>query len=199
MSSKDCFGCAGLKNAQYCVFNKQCSKEEYEGLVSRIIEHMKQCGEYGEFFPVSLSPFAYNETIAQEYFPFTREQILERGWRWRDEIDETPKVQKVIPASQLPDSIDAVADDILNWAIECEATKRPFKIVKQELDFYRKMHLPLPHFHPDERHRRRMQLRNPRKLWKRACVKCGKEIQTTYAPDRPEKVYCEECYLATVY
>lgn len=44
-----------------------------------------------------------------------------------------------------------------------------------------------------------MALRNPRKLWKRQCGKCGKEIQTTYSPERPETVYCEGCYLSVVY
>ena len=28
---------------------------------------------------------------------------------------------------------------------------------------------------------------------------CDLVIQTTYAPDRPEKIYCEECYLKEVY
>ena len=127
-------------------------------------------------------------------------------------MEEASSAAKVISAVQLPDSIVDVPDDILNWAIECEATKRPFKIIKQELEFYRKMRLPVPRFHPDERHRRRMALRNPRKLWQRQCQKCQKDIQTTYAPDRPavrgseepsgsrgEIVYCEECYLKAVY
>ena len=26
------------------------------------------------------------------------------------------------------------------------------------------------------------------------CAKCGKEIKTSYAPDRPETVYCKQCY-----
>ena len=32
-SSKDLFGCAGLRNAQYCIFNKQYSEDEYNELV----------------------------------------------------------------------------------------------------------------------------------------------------------------------
>jgi hypothetical protein len=198
-NSKNCFGCVGLHHKQYCILNKQYTKEEYEKLVPKIIEHMQETGEWGEFFPISLSLFAYNETVAQEYFPLTKEEVLKRGWKWRDEKDEMPKVSKVIPASKLPDSIDAVPDDILNWAIECEVTKRPFRIIKQEFEFYRKMRLPIPHFHPDERHLRRMALRNPRKLWKRACMKCQKPMETTYAPECPEVVYCEECYLKEVY
>jgi len=154
---------------------------------------------FGEFFPAEQSPFAYNETTAMEYFPLTEEEVLRRGLKWKNQTDEPPKVDRIIPAHQLPNAIDDIPDDILNWAIECKATGRPFRIIKQELDLYRAMRLPIPHLHPDERHRRRMALRNPRKLWQRKCAKCGKEIRTTYAPERPEIVYCEACYLAEVY
>jgi hypothetical protein len=194
------FGCEGIHSqSQYCILNKQYTQEEYEKLMPRIIEHMKETGEWGEFFPVALSPFAYNETVAQEYFPMTKKEVLAKGWKWRDQIDEAPDVEKTIPAEKLPALIKDIPDDILNWAIECEETKKPFKILKQELAFYRKMNLPIPHFHPDERHKRRMASRNPRKLWKRECGKCGLEIETTYAPEKPEKVYCEKCYLKEVY
>jgi hypothetical protein len=195
----DCFGCIGLKKKRYCILNKQYTKEEYEALVPKIIEKMKADGEWGEFFPVTMSPFAYNETVAQEYFPMKKEEVLARGWKWRDQTDEMPKVERIIPAAQLPDAIDDIPDNILNWAIECESTKRPFKIIKQEMEFYRQMRLPVPRLHPDERHRRRMSLRNPRKLWDRECAKCRKPIATSYAPERPEIVYCEECYLKEVY
>ncbi|MCX6807789.1 MAG: hypothetical protein NTZ80_03270, partial [Patescibacteria group bacterium] len=78
-------------------------------------------------------------------------------------------------------------------------TKKPFRIIKQELDFYRKHNLPLPKRHPDQRHKDRLSLRNPRKLWHRTCNKCNISIQTSYSPDRSETVYCEKCYLETVY
>jgi len=197
---EDSFGCDGIHSkGKYCILNKQYTKEEYEELVPKIIEHMKSTEEWGEFFPMSISPFAYNETVAQEYFPMTKAEVISKGWKWRDEEDEIPEVEKIIPAEKLPDKIEDIPDDVLNWAIKCEATNRPFRIVKQELEFYRKMNLPIPHLHPDERHKRRMELRNPRKLWKRDCDKCGKEMETTYAPERPERVFCEECYLKEVY
>lgn len=194
-----CFGCLGLHKKSYCILNKQYTKEQYERLMPVIIEHMQNGKEFGEFFPAKHSPFAYNETPAQEYFPMERDKVLQHGWAWREQRDEMPKVEKVIPATSLPDSIADIPDDILHWAIQCDATKRPFRIIRQELEFYRSMHLPVPHLHPDERHRRRMALRNPRHLWKRKCMKCGKGIETTYAPERPEKIYCEECYLKEVY
>jgi hypothetical protein len=198
-NSKNIFGCSGMKKHAYCILNKQYTEKVYNELVPKIIEHMQGTGEWGEYFPPSCSPFAYNESIAQENFPLTKDEVLTRGWCWSDYQQPLPKVEKTIPAHDLPSAIEQTPDDILNWAIECEATKRLFKIIKQELDFYRRMKLPVPHLHPDERHRLRMALRNPRKLWHRNCDKCQKPIETSYSPGRPEVVYCEQCFLETVY
>ena len=198
--SSNLFGCIGLrKKNQYCILNKQCTKEEYEELVPKVIAHMQSTREWGQFFPQYLSPHAYNETIAYGYYPLTETEVNSRGWGWREETDEMPKMEKVIPGDSLPETIDQTPEDVLNWAILCKISTRPFKIIKQELEFYRQMQLPLPRLHPDERYRRRMACRNPRKLWRRKCSKCGKEMETTYGPERPEIVYCEECYLAAVY
>ncbi|MDD5740092.1 MAG: hypothetical protein PHO20_04990, partial [Candidatus Peribacteraceae bacterium] len=198
-TGSDMCGCVCMKPGKYCVLNKQCTKEEYEKLVPKVIALMQKHGEWGEFFPAGIAPFAYNETTAQIYFPLTHAEAKKRGFPWREEKEEKLAVSKTIPASQLPSSIDAIPDDILNWAIICPATSRPFRVVKRELEFYRSNHLPVPHFHPDERHSRRMALRNPRRLWSRNCMKCRKPIETTYSSDRPEIVYCEECYLKEVY
>ncbi|MBI1812379.1 hypothetical protein HYR82_01180 [Candidatus Peregrinibacteria bacterium] len=197
--SNNCFGSVGLRKGQYCILNRQYTKEEYEELGPKIIAHMRKNNEWGEFFPASMSPFGYNETIAQEHYPLSEFDASKKGFLWREVREEIPKVEKIVSAKALPALIVDVPDDILNWAIECEATKRPFRVIKQELAFYRTMGLPVPRLHPDERHRRRMALRNPRKLWNRTCAKCGKGIETSYSPERPEIVYCEECYLKEVY
>ena len=165
--------------------------------------------DYGEFFPPELSPFAYNETIAQEYFPLTKEQAIEKGYKWKDpETKDRPK--PTIKADDLPDHIKDVKDNILDQVIECSNYGSPtsiisqctgvFKIIPQELEFYRKMNLPLPRYCPNCRHYHRIQQRNPLKLYKRKCMNkgCDTEFQTTYAPDRPEIVYCEKCYLKEV-
>jgi hypothetical protein len=34
------FGCVGLRNKKYCILNKQYTKEEYEELIPKIIQHM---------------------------------------------------------------------------------------------------------------------------------------------------------------
>ncbi len=192
--TKNCFWCTGLVWKQYCILNKQYTKQEYEELVPRIIDHIKKTQEWGEFFPMSISPFGYNETFASLYYPMTQSKVEERWWNWSSYEAPLPKVDKIIPANKLPKDIKQIPDDILNWAIECEVTKKPFRVIRQELEFYRKHKLPIPKRHPDQRHIDRMKLRNPRKLYDRNCDKCSKDMQTSYAPERPEKVYCEACY-----
>ncbi len=174
LGCQNCFGCDGLKYKRYCILNKQYSRIEYEELIPRIIKLMGQ--QWGEFFNPSISPFAYNESVANEYYPLTREEALKKGLRWAEET---------IPGSERP----------IEDSIKCEVTGRPFKITQQESMFYRNHQLPLPRRHPDQRHFDRMALRTPRKLYSRLCAKCNKAIQTTYAPERSETVYCKECYI----
>jgi len=199
--SSNLFGCVWLRNKQYCILNKQYTQKEYEELVPKIIEQMKKNNERWEFLHPSLSAFGYNETIAMEYFPLSKDEALKR-WYKRQEQEypiNIPENAQTINAQDLPKNIQDVVDDILNNVILCEITGKPFRIIKSELEFYRKHNLPLPRKHPDQRHLERMQLRNPRKLWKRKCAKCEKAIQTTYAPERPEIIYCEECYAKEIY
>ncbi|MDP2103544.1 MAG: hypothetical protein Q8K26_01325 [Candidatus Gracilibacteria bacterium] len=162
----DCFGCIGLRNHEsYCILNKQYTREEYEKLVPQIIEHMRcetstlgvrETGEWGEPFPPKLSSFGYNESVAHIFRPLTRDDAIEEGFRWSDYETPFPKVEKIIPAAKLPEDISKIPDDILNWAIECEVTGKPFRIIKQELEFYRKHNLPIPRQHPEQRHLERL-------------------------------------------
>ncbi len=202
-NTKNSFGCVCTDNISYSILNKQYSKEEYEKLVPKIIEHMKSTGEWGEFFPIELSPFAYNETVAQEYFTLSKEEVLSRGWKWRDEAPpQSPstrgKLNEVNQGEGISDNIADIPDSITQEILVCEGCKKNYQIQKQELKFYRKMELPIPRNCPNCRHSARMKLRNPRQLWNRKCDKCSAEIETTFAPERPESVYCEKCYLECV-
>ena len=196
---KHCIGCTGLRHKDYCILNKQYTKEEYEELAPKVIEHMKSTGEWGSFWPYEHLPFAYNESAAMDYFPMKKEDAISLGYRWKDTKEEVPDVEKIIDADKLPDAIADVPDDILNWAIRCANTGKAFRIIKKELDFYRRMKLPIPRICPDERLKKRMNMRNPYLLFDRKCAKCTKEIRTSYSSEREEAVYCEECYLKEVY
>jgi hypothetical protein len=194
-ASQHCFGCVSLHQKKYCILNKQYTPEAYEKLKTKIINHMKKTGEWGEFFPIEISPFGYNETIAQEYFPLAKNKAFEKGYRWHN---EEPSAKYNGPTYKVPEIINDVEDEILDKILTCSATGKNYRIVKPELDFYRNMHLPIPTICPDERHQQRMKLRNPRQLYNRQCSECQTKIQTTYAPDRSEKVLCEKCYLKVI-
>ncbi len=224
------FGCYGLRSKQYCILNKQYSKEEYEALFPRVKAQMSempyrdrvgQVYGYGEFFPPEIMPFAYNETIAQEYFPLTKAEAEARGYSWKD--PETRQYAATLRSEDLPDHIRDASDSLPQETIACAHSgdckhqcSTAFRIIPPELRFYRKLNLPLPRLCPNCRHYERLVQRNPMRLWARRCQcsgtgsangsyrntsshshganPCPSEFQTSYAPDRPEIVYCESCY-----
>jgi len=213
------FGCISLKKAKYCILNKQCTNEEYEVLLSRIKQQMQEIPyvdkkgrvyKYGEFFPPEFSPFGYNDTLAQEFFPKTINEVKEQGWRWQDPVERDLHI--TIKTEEVPDDISNTDDSILQATIECahkkqcnEACTGAFKIVEAELAFHRSHKLALPRICVKCRAFERVRRRNPLRLWHRNCMcdgeghshgteKCPNEFETSYAPDRPEIIYCEQCY-----
>jgi hypothetical protein len=208
----DLFGCIGLRQKQYCILNRQYSKEEYESLVPKLIEHMRKTCQWGEYFPVEDSPFTYNETIAADDCKLSQEEVMHRGWRWMDVAEEMPEADTLVSSFVLPDSINETGEEILQKTLRCCATGKPYRLTHRELNFYRQMSLPIPRLHPRTRYENRIKKRNPRRLWERDCKQCGETVRTTYAPDRAavrgseepsgsrrEIITCEKCYLKDVY
>ena len=209
-ASNNLFGCAGLRHKQYCILNKQYSKDEYEKITANIIEKMQKDGEWGEYFPVSLAPFGYNETVANEYFPLDKEGASKLEAKWQDN-DFSPKYEgPYIEPKNIDEYIKSAeeAEKLLSGVIKCEVSGKPFKLMPQEFKFYIENKIPIPTKHYDVRHAERFNKRNPLKLYKRECMceesghshegRCKNEFETTYAPDRKERVYCESCYQKTV-
>lgn len=190
---KDCFGCVGLRNKQFCIFNKQYSKEEYEKLVPRIIAQMKEHGEWGEFFPIKYSLFPYNETVAQDLYPLTKEEVLAKGWKWQDEKDT---LGCPTTGYEIAENIVQVDENICEKILKCETSGKSFKVIKPELMFYRKMKLPVPRKSPEQRFKERLTLRTPTNLWERKCSKCGSAVVSAC---ELQEVYCEKCYLEIIY
>lgn len=195
INSNDLFGCISLRNKKYCILNKQYSKEEYTDLKHKIISHMKKTGEWGEYFPPNLSCFPYNESSAHDYFPLKKEEAIAKGYKWRDKETLIPKPQSF----QLPDNIEETDRTIIGEILQCKTCNKNYKILEKEFKFYSKTKTSIPRNCPDCRHKKRMSQRNPREIIERKCDKCGADIKTTYAPSRPETVYCEKCYLEEVY
>jgi len=200
-SCKHIFGCANLKHKQYCILNKEYSKEEYEKLSARIREDMKinpyidSIGRkwlYGEFLPLEFSTFAYNETLAQQFFPKTKEEVLLLGMSWFK--GEGNKYTVTKKGNELPDIIAETDDSVLEEVIGCVECGKAFKITSGELNLMRKLNFPLPCACHTCREKARFSRTNLPRFYNRKCAKCGKGIKTSYAPDRPEIVYCEQCY-----
>lgn len=187
---RDLFGCCGLKHKQYCILNKQYSEIDYKALCAKIVEHMKKTNEWGEFFPSSIAPFAYNETVAMDHFPFTKDEALAKGYKWKDPDPKEYLKQKF----QIPATISEVPDSIINEILACVSCGKNYKIIPEELKFYRRQGLPIPPKCHDCRHKDRFKLRNQRHLYQRNCQKCSQSLETTYGPERPEPIYCEKCY-----
>ena len=229
--SSNLFGCVGLHDREYCILNKKHSKDDYEKLVVEIKKHMAEMPytdskgrvyPYGEIFPPEISPFAYNESIAQEYFPLTKVQAESYGMTWNE-----PEEKNYIPtltSDRIPDSIKDAQDSITGEILECAHRNQncshqcatAFKIIPQELVFYKRFDIPLPNLCPNCRYSERISQRASVQLHHRQCQcagaksengvysnvaqhhhkedHCPNEFETSYAPNRPEIVYCEQCY-----
>ncbi len=212
---KNCFGCVGLKKKQYCILNVQYHEDEYWKLVDTIKAAMLKRGEYGEFIPLAESFFPYRDTFAAANYPLTDAEISAMSAvttsKEEDEIYE-----RALTKETIPDDIKDVDDSILEKVLLCEVSGKPFRIIQKELDFYRRFNLPIPTKHPHIRLIERVKKRDPLKLWIRTCTcagpgsanslyrntaqhfhkenACPNTFETSFSPDRPEIVYCEQCY-----
>ncbi|MEA3399535.1 MAG: hypothetical protein U9R00_03450 [Patescibacteria group bacterium] len=204
-SSKYLFGCVGLKHNKYCILNKQYTKEEYEELVPKIkqqmidIPYVDKNGikyKYGEFYPTEISPFGYNETFAVDHFPLNKEEVIDKGFNWQDNIQKTEGKQTL---QEIPDSINNIDESILNEILVCDQCNRNYKIVKNELIFYKKHSIPVPRKCFNCRTYNRVKKCNPLKLREKTCMKdgCDNKFKTAYSDS--EIVYCEKCYQNEVY
>jgi hypothetical protein len=234
-NSSNLFGCIGLRNKSYCIFNKQYSKEEYTGLVPQLKKHMNDLPykdkkgriyEYGDYFPADLSPFGYNETVAQELSPITKQEAEAKGYLWREKISKDYRSD--LKANDLPDSLKETSDEITEKVISCQhegkcihQCTKAYKITETEFNFYKKMSIPMPRLCYNCRYCERISKRDPVKLWKRECQcigssssnnvykntrkhnhgdsPCKIQFETPYSPNRQEIVYCETCYQQEVY
>lgn len=199
MTSGNLFGCKGIKKGEYCILNKQYTKEEYLELLPKIKKQMDEMPyvdkvgreyKYGSMMPPELSPWAYNESHAQDYFPKTKEEALAAGFNWRDESNRDYKDATMT----VPDSIKDVSTDILKAILKCEGCGKNYQIIPMELQFLQRFNLPIPMECPACRDRKRFMQLNSMVIYDRSCARCNKQMQTSYAPERPEIVYCEYCY-----
>lgn len=188
--SNNCFGCIGLQRKKYCILNKQYSEEDYKALLPKIIEHMKSTGEWGLFFPASISDFGYNDTVASDFFPLNKEDETTQGFKWVDKIE----AEYGQGTKDVPDDIFEAKADITDTVYTCKESNKDYKITPQELKFYQQNGIALPNKCFKQRHKERFDQRNKRVLYDRTCEKTSEPIKTTYPPDSGWIVYSEKAY-----
>lgn len=191
----DCFGCYGIKNGDYCILNKRYTKEEYEKLLPRVIAHMKETGEWGQWFPHSKSPYYYDETDAALVFPPpTEEESRRMGLRMRPQ--EKAESASGSPASEIPDRVAEFSQADVEKTFLCEKTGRAYRVTKQELTMHQRFEVPLP--------RRSWQARIaeyyaaaypfPHEV---TCENCNKKMYSFIDPQKTTRpLWCDACYIA---
>lgn len=154
---------------------------------------MRRTWEWWEFFPASISPFGFNESAWFEYFPIEKEKAIEWQFPWYEKENNI----FINWITEIPDNIDDVNKTFINQAIKCKSSWKTFKIIHQELEFYKKYWLPLPRKHPDYRHLDRFNSKPKRDLHIINCFKCNKTISSVF--EKELNVYCESCYEKEIY
>ncbi|MFA5995371.1 MAG: hypothetical protein WC801_02925 [Patescibacteria group bacterium] len=190
-NSHDLFGCIGLRKQQFCILNKQYSVKEYFAIREKIIQQMTKDQEFGEYFSIAQSFFAYNESLANTFYPLKSEEVKQHGWRWQEPFDNVKRSES--------DSQQQV----------CEKCNRSYRFIQQELKFYESLSVPLPKQCFYCRLSARETQRNPWQLFQRQCMctqidhkhqgRCAETFETNYAPDNTAIIYCEECYNKEIY
>ncbi len=200
------FGCVSVKKGEYVILNKKYSKESFDELRKKIIEHMNtmpyvdkkgRIYKYGEFFPIEIAQFAYNETIANDFFAMNGAEAESNGYRWSEPEERNHAITKF--HTELPDHIRDVKDGIMNEVMGCETCDKGYRITEMELAFLRNMNLPLPRRCPFCRIHEKFDrwVKNLRMI-PRVCDKCGASFTTNYTEEEAPHILCKECYLEEV-
>ena len=190
----NCFMCFGLQNKSHCILNKKYNEEEYFKIIDEIKTDMLNKGEYSDGLGFSFSAQAYNFSIGQILYPLKDEQIRKFGGYIAKEPKTNVGNMEVLEITQIPQTINEVTDDILDKAIKCEVTGRPFRIISSELSFLRRVGIPLPTIHPSIRMANRWKISPVGKKYNAICAKCNKEMETLFDPKEGYNLYCEDCY-----
>ena len=182
---QDCFGCVSLRRKRHCILNRQYTPAEYADLLPRVRRHMASTGEYGHFFPAALSPHAYNRSWADHFMPLAKTEALAGGFRWAGEAETASS------GSTPPDHIGQADDSILERTLCCRLTRKPFRLVRAELDFYRRMKLAPPAVAPLERIKQRSVFFNISLPAAQTCTLCGAAMLSA---ERRGKAACKSCF-----
>ncbi|MBU0531082.1 MAG: hypothetical protein ABIG32_00860 [Candidatus Uhrbacteria bacterium] len=201
---ENCFGCVGLRRKKFCIFNRQFTEDDYWKQLDEIKCALLARGEYGEFFPLAMSPCYFPQSGAAMYFGATAEDGRQLGAAEYDpeslgaigeDLIDTAKTRR---SDEVPDSIDAL--DVDEWAgtpIMDTESKRRFAMIKPEIAHYQKLRIAPPDRHPVFRIQQMMRRANIAVFEEVRCAKCHQSLTVAKNLAFPQRtIYCEACYRA---
>lgn len=196
-----CFGCCGLMNEKYCIFNKQYSKEEYFVLKEKIIEHMKKTDEWGKFFPGHFAPNPYDESYSGYHFPLSENEKQKNNFRTAPLIEKISV--KTAEITEIPDNSSLINPSQKEWLTQQvfwdKAYKRPFQIQMQDIEMSQKLHAPLAYCSYINRIQDNFKYMPIHKSMREAkCAISGKPIKTNISEEFDGRILSEEEYLKIV-
>lgn len=174
-----CFGCCGLVNEKYCIFNKKYSEAEYKVLREKIIQHMKDGGEFGRFFPPHFAANPYEESFSGFHFP------LEEG-----DGNKFRHAPNLYSKKDMP-NIDGVFWD--------DVSGRYYQIEQVDVDFAKRLKAPAPfnfYMHHIQDNFRLMPFKG--ELRDTVCAKSGVAIKTNWPKEYDGRILSEEEYVKFV-
>lgn len=194
-----CFGCCGLVNKKYCIFNKQYSEKEYKILREKIISQMKNNGEWGEFSPGYFAPNPYEESFSGFHFPIDKPKDL--GFREGGQVER--KNVKTAEIKMIPDTYNELNPEKEKWLTEQifwdGKYKRSFQITKKDIEFAKKIKGPLSHnYYVHRLQDNFLWMPFNGELRDAVCAKSGEKIKTNWPAKFDGRILSEREYLNVV-
>lgn len=147
--SSNLIGCVGLAGREYCVLNTQLTKSQFKEFVQELKDNISFNKQAGRFLPLTMSPFAYNQSEAAEHFPLNPVQAKLLGFRWEERQEEIRPLDYVkdlggnlgeVPDSALESSRASISKDVYL----CALSGKPFQLIGPELSLLTVLRLPPP-------------------------------------------------------
>ncbi|MFH1405433.1 MAG: hypothetical protein ABIH21_05080 [Patescibacteria group bacterium] len=195
-----CFGCVGLNRKKFHIFNKAYEESAYWQKLDELKCAMLECGEYGEYFPLSLSSAHFLEST-EVFLGFADVETAHKVHANLYDVTAEGAVGNAESADtkQLADVPDCVVDLDDSWSktpvFDPEIGRR-FMFFPQEIAFYRKHNIAPPARHFILRVKDILVESNIGQYESAVCAKCSRSL--TVAQNKTFKnrqIYCQECYL----
>jgi len=197
LNCEHCFACSGLVGKKYHILNKEYSPEEYGTIKEKIVQQLRDQDIYGDFFPGHFAPCSYEESLAQVYWPLSHEEQKQKGLRVK--ADTNYPVHEYLTQDDIPDDSLSANDNICKKAFWDETAKKPFTILKSDLEFCQRQKIPLPHGYYVPRIKENFAwLFFDGALRETTCAKTGKRVLTTLPAKLDGRILSEEAYLETI-